>query len=222
LQTVAAAAAAASDAAVTCCDQHRQQQHCHHLRVNANHALASTATYLLPRVQQAMYQNSKVKMVVAVKTLKEESMGIEEFMQEAQVHIARSTLSHPRLCLIVQGPMPHIACSTLLYTRLRLIVRCSQHTAFAIHVMVLGRGTFFSSRRAAAQSCFCCCVPSFTVCKHALVQPHAHTDTPTHTYIHATRTSTRARTKWFRSSTACKHKFFFFFFLSAHMLSLLV
>jgi hypothetical protein len=180
LQTVAAAAAA-SVAAVTCCDQHRQQQHCHHLRVNANHALASTAIYLLPRVQQAMYQNSKVKMVVAVKTLKEESMGIEEFMQEAQVHIARSTLSRPRLCLIV----PHIACSTLLCPRLRSIVRCSQHTALAIHVLMLGHGNFFFCRgvqlynRVFVVACLYLPCAYTHSCSRSLTQTHIHKRTYT-------------------------------------------
>eukprot|EP00038_Savillea_parva_P008563 m.177738 g.177738 ORF g.177738 m.177738 type:complete len:603 (-) comp14407_c0_seq1:150-1958(-) len=49
-------------------------------------------------VFQAVYTNGKNTMTVAVKTLKEDSMGIEEFMQEAQV---MKKLKHPNLVTLI-------------------------------------------------------------------------------------------------------------------------
>lgn len=47
---------------------------------------------------QATYSNGKEKLTVAVKTLKEDSMGIEEFMQEAQV---MKKLKHQNLVTLI-------------------------------------------------------------------------------------------------------------------------
>eukprot|EP00035_Acanthoeca_spectabilis_P021746 m.439974 g.439974 ORF g.439974 m.439974 type:complete len:604 (+) comp18449_c0_seq1:201-2012(+) len=49
-------------------------------------------------VYKAQYTNGKDKFTVAVKTLKEDSMGIEEFMQEAQV---MKKLKHPNLVTLI-------------------------------------------------------------------------------------------------------------------------